>query len=46
LNLQQLEERGLLEDMAVYQDMGMDDSLAMECSGSEFGVLEGVIGKV
>ncbi|KAG0555503.1 hypothetical protein KC19_12G173800 [Ceratodon purpureus] len=44
--LEQLEERGVLEDMTVYQDMEMDDSLPVECSGSEFGILQGVIGKL
>lgn len=44
--LQQLEERGLLEDMDVYEDLEMDDSLATESPGCGFGQLEGVIGKV
>nr|PNR29646.1 hypothetical protein PHYPA_028340 [Physcomitrium patens] len=43
--LEQLEERGLLEDMDVYEDLEMDDSLATESPGCGFGQLEGVIGK-
>jgi len=46
LDSQQLEEKGLLEDMSVYQDMGSDDSLASESPANEFGQLEGVVGKV
>lgn len=41
-----MEEKGLLEDISVYQDMGPDDSLTSESPASEFGQLEGVIGKV
>lgn len=43
---QQLEEKGLLEDMSVYQDMGSIDSRASESPANEFGQLEGVVGKV
>lgn len=41
-----MEEKGLLEDVGIYQDLGSDDSLAEESPASEFRQLEGVIGKV
>lgn len=43
--MQQLLEKGLLEDMHVYGD-AHDESSGSELTSNEFGELESVVGKV